>query len=190
MRSGVAAPVPSVLVSDALDRLVASTESGPLPELSMQQLRARRSELQSIELALSYVRRLIQGRLDIVLDERHHRAAGEGGRNVAALVADLPKILSEHVAGGGRGALPEVTLPPADLDEIVAVVDHIIDAARLGSMGELSDAALDTAATELTDLERRVSQHRRSLHASIDALQEEIVRRYKTGEASVDALLH
>lgn len=80
-------------------------------------------------------------------------------------------------------------LPPADLDEIVGVVDHIIDAGRLSSVSELSDAALDEAAGELTAVERRVSQHRRSLHTSIDALQEEIVRRYKTGEASVDALL-
>jgi hypothetical protein len=178
-----------VLVSDALDRLVAPTDSGPLPELTLPQLRARRAELQGIESALSYVRRLVQGRLDIVLDERQHRAVGEGGRDVAALVADLPKILSEHVTGGGRGALPEVALPPGDLDEIVTVVDHVIDAARLSSVTELSDAALDDAASALTALERRVSQHRRALHTGIDAVQEEIVRRYKTGEASVDALL-
>jgi hypothetical protein len=156
----------------------------------MQQLRERRSELQAIELALSYVRRLIQGRLDIVLDERQHRAQGEGQRDVAALVADLPKILSEHVTGGGRGALPEVMRPRADIDEVVGLVDHTIDAGRLASLTELSDEALDEAASGLTSLERRVSQHRRALHTSIDALQEEIVRRYKTGEASVDALLH
>ena len=41
----------------------------------------------------------------------------------------------------------------------------------------------------MTDLERHVSGQRRALHERIDALQEELVRRYKTGEASVDSLL-
>jgi hypothetical protein len=183
------APVPSVFVLDAFDRLVASSEIGALPDLSMAELRARRNELQANEQALSYIRRLVQGRLDIVLDERHHRAGGAGGRDVAALVADLPKILSEHVTGGGRGALPEVSLPAGDLDDAVAAVDHIIDARRLGSVAELSTDELDSVVDALAALERTVSQHRRNLHGSIDALQEEIVRRYKSGEASVDALL-
>jgi len=178
-----------VSVPDALDRLAAPAETGPLDELSMEALRQRRNELQATEQAFSYVRRLCQGRLDILLDERQHRLDGTGGRDVAALVADLPKILSEHVTGSGRGALPEVTLPPGDLDEVVDEVDRIIDAARLGSVSELTDEELDGAADALAGLERRVSQHRRTLHGTIDALQEEIVRRYKSGEASVDALL-
>ena len=38
-------------------------------------------------------------------------------------------------------------------------------------------------------LERQVSTERRRLHDVIDALQIELIRRYKTGEASVDGLL-
>lgn len=174
---------------DALDLLVPSIESGSLTDLSMEQLRARRADLQATEQALSYVRRLVQGRLDIVLDERAHRAAGDSARDLSALVADLPKILSEHVAGAGRGALPPVALPERDLDAVVASVDHIIDADRLGAMTDLTPEALNGAADSLAELERRVSRHRRALHGLIDALQEEIVRRYKSGEASVDALL-
>lgn len=176
-------------MSDALDRLLSSGELGPLSELSMTELRQRRNELQANETALSYIRRLVQGRLDIVLDERHHREMGAATRDVSALVADLPKILSEHVAGGGRGALPEVTIPAGDIDEVVSMVDHIIDASRLGRVTELDDDEIGTVSEALSELERRVSQQRRALHASIDALQDEIVRRYKTGEASVDALL-
>ena len=174
---------------DALDRLASAADTGPLSELSMEELRQRRNELQASEQALSYIRRLVQGRLDIVLDERRHRVDGTGGRDVAALVADLPKILSEHVAGSARGALPEVTLPPGDLDEVVEQVDHIINADRLGSVSELGDEDLQGVVDALAEMERRVSQHRRTLHGTIDTLQEEIVRRYKTGEASVDALL-
>ena len=42
---------------------------------------------------------------------------------------------------------------------------------------------------DLTFYEHGLSGQRRSLHAVIDHLQEEIVRRYKTGEATVDNLL-
>lgn len=38
-------------------------------------------------------------------------------------------------------------------------------------------------------LEQEVSGVRRRLHAQIDQLQAEITRRYRSGEASVDALL-
>jgi hypothetical protein len=41
----------------------------------------------------------------------------------------------------------------------------------------------------LSDLEHAVSARRRSLHERIDALQSELTRRYKTGEATVDSLL-
>jgi len=176
-------------VPDALDRLVSSSETGPVEELSVAELRARRNHLQGTEQSLSYLRRLVQGRLDIVADELHHRVEGDGSRDLSALVHDLPKILSEHVSGGARGSLPQLVAPSADLDGCLADLDRIIGPDRLGSLSELDDGALADLAVQLTALERRVSQHRRSLHAAIDALQEEIVRRYKTGEASVDNLL-
>ena len=176
-------------MADALDRLVLPNADEPLTGLTTDELRHRRNDLQRTEEALSYVRRVLQGRLDIVLDERRHRADGTGGRDVSSVVADLPKILAEHLTSGGRGALPSLTLPSGEFDDVLTEVDHIIDAARLGSIGRLSDAELTEAADALTELEQRVSRHRRVLHTSIDALQEEIIRRYKSGEASVDALL-
>jgi hypothetical protein len=44
-------------------------------------------------------------------------------------------------------------------------------------------------ADALSALEVRVSGCRRDLFERIDALQAEITRRYKTGEATVDSLL-
>jgi hypothetical protein len=60
---------------------------------------------------------------------------------------------------------------------------------ELGAVGSLPDERLGTIAEQLEEFERRVSQRRRALHTAIDALQEEMLRRYKSGEASVDALL-
>ncbi|GAC1312522.1 MAG: hypothetical protein NVSMB12_02690 [Acidimicrobiales bacterium] len=177
-------------MSDALDRLVADSELAPLAGLAVGELRGRRNDLQRTEQTLSYLRRLVQGRLDIVLDERQRRADGAQARDLSGLVDDLPKILAEHTgSGGGRGALPDVTMPSADIDDFLADLDRIVGADRLGRLSELSDDDLAAAADALSGMEHRVSQHRRSLHNAIDAFQEEIVRRYKSGEASVDALL-
>jgi len=176
-------------VADALDRLAPVSEAGPLSGLDMAELRARRNALQEAELALSYVRRQVQVRLDIVLDERQHRAVGAAARDASALVADLPKILAEHGGGAARGSFPDVAVPPEAVEAVVADLDTIIGARELGAVGSLPGERLDAVADQLEVFERRVSQRRRALHGAIDALQEEMLRRYKTGEASVDALL-
>ena len=173
-------------MTDAIDRLAPSDDPGPLDALSTDQLRARRNDLQEAELTLSYVRRLVQVRLDILLNEREHRAGGAGARDAAALVAELPKILLEHEPGTARGSFPGVAGPPAAVEEVVAELDRVFDVATLDA---LPDDALAAAAVRVAETERRVSSRRRTLHASIDAVQEEMLRRYKSGEASVDSLL-
>jgi hypothetical protein len=176
-------------VADALDRLAPVQESGPLEGLGMGELRGRRNALQEAELALSYVRRQVQVRLDIVLDELAHRAGGAAARDTSELVAELPKILADHGGGTARGSFSDVAIPPAAVEAVVSDLDRILDTAALGSLEGKSDVELRAAADEFGTIERRVSQRRRSLHAAIDALQEEMLRRYKSGEASVDALL-
>jgi len=164
-------------------------ELGPLEALDMGELRRRRNALQETELSLSYVRRQVQVRLDIVLDEHHHRASGAAARDASELVAELPKILAEHSAGAARGSFPGVTAPTGAVEAIVSELDHILDTGTLGALQSLSDGQLASAADELAAMEHRVSERRRAMHAAIDALQEEMLRRYKSGEATVDALL-
>jgi hypothetical protein len=41
----------------------------------------------------------------------------------------------------------------------------------------------------LVDLEQRISGHRRELHDVFDRLQDEVIRRYRSGEADVNDLL-
>jgi hypothetical protein len=176
-------------VGDALDGLAPPSELGPLTGVPMAELRSRRNRLQEAELALSYVRRQVQVRLDIVLDERQHRASGAAARDASALVADLPKILAEHSGGSARGSFPDVAVPPEAVEAVVAELDTIVGVRELGAVGSLPDERLGTIAEQLEEFERRVSQRRRALHTAIDALQEEMLRRYKSGEASVDALL-
>ena len=59
----------------------------------------------------------------------------------------------------------------------------------LAALPELSDDEVSELARTIGDLERDVSASRKDLFGRIDTLHEELVRRYKTGEADAGALL-
>jgi peptidoglycan hydrolase CwlO-like protein len=68
-------------------------------------------------------------------------------------------------------------------------LDEIVDAESLGTLPQRSDAELRQIVDSLAEFEHEVSAGRRSVHDVIDQLQDELVRRYKSGEANVDTLL-
>jgi hypothetical protein len=152
-------------------------------------LRSHRHEADEVETGLSYVRRMIQGRLDIVLAERRRRQEGGATRDVTELIDQLPTILGDHVHAPGLGRLPAL-MGPGDLDGLFqSRLDAVMPASQLSALSDLGDSELSSAADGLEELEREVSTQRRVVFEVVDRLQKEIVRRYRTGEANVDTLL-
>lgn len=155
----------------------------------LETVRAKRQECQDIENALSYVRRLLHGRLDIVRSELERRRAGAEPADLDSIIDRLPGLLSE---GSRSDTLPR---PPQDLapdplaDELVGELDAAFPASRLAGLPELSLDELGELAAALTAYEREISGGRTALHEVIDTLSEEIIRRYQEGAASVDSLL-
>jgi hypothetical protein len=149
-------------------------------------VRMMRAECQAVEDTVSFLRRLVQGHLDIVRFEQERRAAGQPA-DLAALVAGLPRLLSEHVVGASTGHLRGL---PAPTDPTVAAeLDAICDASRLAHLPDLDEGELALLAAELSELEEVVSARRHLLFRRLDTLTGELTRRYRTGAASVDALL-
>ena len=68
-------------------------------------------------------------------------------------------------------------------------LDGVINAEQLGNVTAVGDEALVDAMAGMKNLEDEVSGDRRTLHGVIDAVQAEVVRRYSSGEATVDGLL-
>jgi vacuolar-type H+-ATPase subunit I/STV1 len=165
-----------------------------LEHLPMERLRAKRDACAQLETDLSYLRRLAQARIDLILAESQRRHSGgfetEGGAGAEDLVHRLPQILSDHGRQDGPGRLPSI-LAPAEGDQarLSARVEEVLPSDQLGSLDELTPGQLDDLLRDLSELERRVSGERRALHDIQDRLQEELVRRYRSGEATVDALL-
>ncbi|MCU1394717.1 MAG: hypothetical protein JWM34_3145 [Ilumatobacteraceae bacterium] len=155
-------------------------------ELSLDELRALRNELQHEDDALSYVRRMVQARLDLVQAERRQRVTG----HELNVTEDLPVILGQHLTGGGD-ALPRPPRPTDDASGHPLSVELDELCSRLGAnhVEQLTDDELTALATGLDDFEHARSHERRELFGRLDALSAELVRRYRDGEASVDGLL-
>lgn len=156
--------------------------------LPMEELRARRAELQEVEVTLSYQRRMAQGRLDIVAAERQRREHGGPPPDPDAVVAHLTDILAPNTRGQGTGRLSQLLAPePAEAE--TPELDALAGPDVLASLPAMSDDGLSRLIDGLAAFEAGCSRSRRALHDRIDSLQHEVVRRYRTGEATVETLL-
>ncbi|MFN8105902.1 MAG: ABC transporter substrate-binding protein [Acidimicrobiia bacterium] len=172
----------------SLARILADEYLDGLRDSDMAEVRARRGECERLETQLSYARRLLQGRIDILEDELTRR--GEGRHSTASeLIQRLPAILSDSPSGANqRGNRLVRYLAPEDIQR----VEHDLDVVLGMSLAEVADAGTDdveSALARLRSTESGVSADRRRLHQRLDAIQAEMARRYRDGEADVDSLL-
>jgi len=151
--------------------------------LPLSELRSMRNELQHLDDAVSYVRRLTQARLDLVRAELRHRAAGDGD----SISGELPSILGSHLTGGSAR-------PPRPADDfsdhpLAVQLDELCARAGSTDLQAMSVDELTAFADALQEFEHRRSQERKELFGRIDALSAELVRRYRDGEADVDGFM-
>jgi hypothetical protein len=161
-----------------------------LDQLPLAELRAKRDVCAELETGLSYLRRLAQARIDLIMAESERRHLGLSVPGPDDLVERLPQILGDYVRADGPDRFPAFFAPAEGMQTALAArVEQLLPSDRLGSLAELHSEELDKLLSGLSALEREVSTERQSLHEVQDRLQEELVRRYRSGEASVDALL-
>jgi hypothetical protein len=175
-----------------LDRLLDADYLGDLQSRPIEEVRSMRDECRRAEDGLSFVRRQAQGRLDIVAAELQRRNEGKGPSDAGDIVDMLPEILGHGVSattGSITNVRPTSLEPPDDAGRMIVELEGILHESSLLGLGQITDEELRQLLDRLTEYERIVSDRRRGLHDRLDALQAEIVRRYKTGEVSVESLL-
>lgn len=155
-----------------------------LPSLSMEEIRSRRSSCSEVELSVSYMRRLVQGYLDIVLAELEVRKSPVGDN----LVERLPSILGQNLRVGPSGR-PPGELEPKNIDDLTTMIEMMVGVERLSRLDQLSSEEAIEIVENLVALEEELSTSRLLLHKRIDIFQQEIISRYKSGEEKVDNLL-
>ncbi|WP_441250818.1 RsiG family protein [Kitasatospora sp. McL0602] len=181
----------------------AHERSSSFAELELEELRVLRRDALEQEADLSYLRRLLQGRTDILRAELGRRQEQPGpaaqqaqlwsaepqrGTDSGELLDRLPSILADAPASVRRPAR-HLTLGPPRGESYQREADALMGDVQLADLAAHPTADLLAAVERLAVHEREVSGRRQGLQRTADDCGAEITRRYREGEARVDDLL-
>lgn len=167
-----------------VDRVLAPDFLAGLEDLGLDEVRSRRAEADQEETDLSYARRLLQGRIDILRAEQaarrgdgplsgHPKTDEEIAHALARVLADGPR----DAHGMGR----HTVATPSRVGEHRREAERAVADVGGSAPSELSDIDLAAALDRLAVIEAKVSRTRREVQGVVDTLTAEIARRYAAG---------
>ncbi|MFB7332819.1 hypothetical protein ACFC00_14335 [Streptomyces adustus] len=185
-QSSTAAPRPPAQRTDSPWR----PAEPDLAALSLAELRTLRRDAQRDEADLSYIRRLLQGRIDILRAELARRgpASPVDTPDGASVFARLSEILTDAPARH-RSSARHVTLGTPHGEEYRLLASEMLAEVELSDLGARTDPELSEAMGRLVRYEQQVSRRRQQWQRTTDECSAEIARRYREGEAQIDDLL-
>jgi len=153
---------------DDLGRILAPDYLGDLGSRSVDELRRMAGECQGLGDDASYLRRQVQGRLDIVRWELEQRDSGAGRSTTDDLVKSLTSVLSPNVHAPGHQQMVDGVEPP-HLDELTEELGTSIP--PIWKLPDLDDTELRSLAERLSASEGEYSALRQEVFARADALR-------------------
>jgi hypothetical protein len=182
-----------------IDRVLSPGYADDAADLTVDELHERRHEAEQEEVDLSYARRLLQGRLDLLRSEQARRRAhpGEdlqpaGERSDEEIVRDLVAAMTgDEAPRRDHGLGRHLDVEPSRVGEHRRAAELAVADPRVSDTDNLSDAELAEAVERISGLEQQVSLNRQRVQQVSDALTEEVSRRFRDGELTVsDSLPH
>jgi hypothetical protein len=141
----------------------------------LDDVRALRDECMAEREYLSLLRRLVQGRGEILKAELASRGSGDH----RPLVDRLSEILASDEPTTSRGEAMHVTLPEEEMLLARRRIERLVADAGISDPTVLDDTRLQEAIELLGVEEHEVSEQRSDVLRVLDALQDELKRRYK-----------
>jgi hypothetical protein len=140
-------------------------ERADIGSLALPDLRDYRQRLEAEEDRVSYWRRLVHARLDLL--------AAESASDHSLTLADLVRVLGDTGTGQSRRALVSVRAaePLPDLPELAEMWATDVDPHDPDQVAE--------AVERLTRAEQQLTAYRRALHERIDEATGELIARYR-----------
>lgn len=173
-----------------IDRVSDPDFTQGLEDLPMDELRSRRAMCDDLDTELSYYRRILHGRMDLLAFELRRRS-GEENRS---LIEALPEILADAESSPEPPTSEVVPreLPieaPQFAGEGRRTIDRVLGDDFLTHLPTLESDELERVQGLLAETEREISKQRRKVYEAYEVLTAEITRRYRDGLADPAALL-
>ena len=153
---------------------LALAEVGPPPdawdELSLPELRLYRRRLADEEEKISYWRRLVHARIDVLEAEAHHERP--------LRLDELIRVLGDTGTGRARTALVNVRAAE-DLPELPVLRDMWVT-----ELDPNDTEAVAGAISRLRDAETQLTDYRRALHERLDEATTQLIARYRENPVS------
>ncbi len=151
-------------------------------ELPLEELRRRRDEALAEREFLSYLRRLLQVREDVLKAEQARR---QQGAVPESMMDRLTRVLADGPRTRGRGEALRIALSEEDIAEAERRVDEVLGDGWLPRPETLGDDQLEHSLSALDREERAVSEVRTAIFRVHDQLQEELKRRYQENPSQI-----
>lgn len=159
-----------------IDRIRRADFAEGLQDLTLDELRRRRDDCLAEREYLSLLRRLVQGRAEILKAELERRGGGGGDQ---PLVDRLATILSGEGKGPSRGEAVRVGVPDQEILQARRRVERLVADAGISDPSALGDEQLAEAVDLLVREEHEVSGARAEVLTVLDRVQDELKRRYR-----------
>ena len=143
---------------------------GPWAGLSLDDLRLYRRRVAEEEEKVSYWRRLVHARIDVLEAEAHHECP--------LRLDELIRVLGDTGTGRTRTALVSVRAAD-DLPELPVLADMWVT-----ELDPNDTAAVAGAIDRLRDAETQLTDYRRALHERLDEATSELIARYRERPAA------
>ncbi len=161
----------SSLPDDEAGVLAELTDPPPAwADLALPELRAYRRGLTDEEEKVSYWRRLVHARIDVLeAESRHERPLR---------LEELIRVLGDTGTGRARTALVRVSAAE-DLPELPVLADMWVT-----EIDPDDPVAIAEAINGLREAERKLTEYRKALHLRLDASTVELIARYRENPSS------
>lgn len=150
--------------------------------LDLDQLRERRHLAHEVENELSYYRRLLHGRLDLLAFEQRRRA----GTETRSLIEALASILADEPTNRGGPRYVDTDLPPLP-DVGRREVDVLMADDVLLKLDEIDDAGLSESMVAIEAFVADLSDQRKQVQDVEDVLSGEVTARYRAQAEDVNS---
>ncbi len=158
-----------------LDQILDPSFVEGLEDLPLDELRHRRAMANDVETELSFYRRMLHGRMDLLNFELSRRRGDE----TRSLIEALPEILAAGETTGGNVGRVRGDFFPFLPDERRRPIDDVLEDDFLTRMAEFSDSELSEIQSTLADTEAEISTSRRQVQDVFDHLHAHITGRYR-----------